>query len=325
MVAAVDQLLTNFPAGWGVIKADQLNEELVEKPDLIVIDVRTPGEVEKGVIDAPNVLTIPLDDFIALQDQWPAAKDAEIVTYCKAGHRSTMAMTILLAYGYENVRSLAGGYTAWVSAEYPIVGGEADFKATYGEMIANMKGYYALKDMAALNEMLASDNPPFLLDVRNPAELEDTGHIEGAVNIPLKELAQHIDLLPSFDTPIVTYCKGGWRAAIAMTALHAMGWKDVVAFHSPSYTGWAAEGYPTVEGLAEEPMVLDAAHPDPALVAAIDEMLQNYPDGWGGISPDGLVEALVENPDIIVIDVRTPGEVSLTCKTNGRPIRTLKL
>jgi len=58
--------------------------------------------------------------FINLQDQWPADKDAEIVTYCKAGHRSTMAMTILRSFGYTNVRSLQGGYTGYVAAGYPV-------------------------------------------------------------------------------------------------------------------------------------------------------------------------------------------------------------
>ena len=82
--------------------------------------------------------------------------------------------------------------------------------------------------MALLVE-LVEDTPPFLLDVRTAAELEENGHIEGATHIPLDELAQHIDLLPAFDTPIVAYCGTGWRATIAMTALHGMGWTDVRA------------------------------------------------------------------------------------------------
>ncbi len=70
---------------------------------------------------------------------------------------------------------------------------------------------------------LAEDPPPFLLDVREIAEVEEKGHIEGAVVIPLRELAQNLDLLPSFDTPIITYCGSGWRATMAMAALANLG------------------------------------------------------------------------------------------------------
>ena len=52
---------------------------------------------------------------------WPDAKDAEIVVYCGSGHRSTMAMTILLTEGYTNVTSLKGGFGGWVSAGFPTV------------------------------------------------------------------------------------------------------------------------------------------------------------------------------------------------------------
>lgn len=51
---------------------------------------------------------------------WPADKDAEILVYCGSGHRSTMAMTMLLTNGYTNVTSLKGGFGAWVAAELPV-------------------------------------------------------------------------------------------------------------------------------------------------------------------------------------------------------------
>ena len=108
---------------WGGKAADALNTDLVEKPDLILIDVRTPEEVaEKGVIavEGQELLTIPLADFIADSAMWPANKDAEIVVYCGSGHRSTMAMTVLLTEGYTNVTSLKGGFGGWVDAGFPV-------------------------------------------------------------------------------------------------------------------------------------------------------------------------------------------------------------
>jgi rhodanese-related sulfurtransferase len=64
---------------------------------------------------------IPLEEFIAQKDKWPADMDASIVAYCGSGHRSTMAMTMLWANGYTDVKSLKGGFTNWATEEYPIV------------------------------------------------------------------------------------------------------------------------------------------------------------------------------------------------------------
>lgn len=302
------EMLANVPEGFGVITADNLNTAIVENPDLILIDVRTPQEVEeKGYIDAPNVQFIPLEEFVALKDQWPADLVAPIVTYCGSGHRSTIAMSILWSYGYTDVQSLKDGYSAWVDAGYSTVGApektEADLDTAFNTFLAGMEGYNTL-GLEDLNLMLAEDPPPFLLDVRQPGELEENGHIEGTVNIPLREVADHIELLPSTDTTIVSYCGSGWRCTIAIAALEAMGWENALSLKGGSYGGWLEEGYPIVEGAAAEPMVLDIAEPDPALVAAMQEMLHNVPEGFGVITADDLATALVENPDLTVIDVR---------------------
>ena len=54
----------------------------------------------------------------------------------------------------------------------------------------------------ALAAALADANV-FLLDVRNPDELEELGTVEGYVNIPIDELADRLDELPR-DKPILT-------------------------------------------------------------------------------------------------------------------------
>ncbi len=311
-VEAIGKMLHNVPDGFGVLKAEDFNTELVDNPDLIVIDVRRADEIEaNGYIDAPNLLSIPLEEFVASQFMWPEELDAPIVTYCGSGHRSTIAMTILWSYGYTDVRSLQGGFGGWVADGYPVAGAPEptwDMDEAFATFLGGMEKYNTI-GLDDFNLALAEDPPPFVIDVRKTAELEELGHIEGAVHIPLSEIADHIDLLPSFDTPIVTYCKGGWRAAIAMTTLHAMGWENVRALTGGSFTGWVDAGYPVVEGLAEEAMVLNAAEPDPAAVAAMQEMLHGMPDGFGVRTADDLFIEIGENPDLILVDVRRQDEV----------------
>lgn len=314
MVKAMQEMLHNVPEGFGGIDNEALNTELAENPDLILIDFRTPEEVEsQGYIDAPNVVFIPLEEMIAMKDQWPADLDAPIVTYCGTGHRSTIAMTTLWSYGYTNVRSLKGGFGEWVAAGLPGVNVPEpevafDMDTAFNTFLADMEGYNTV-GLEDLNLMLAEDPPPFVLDVRELSEVEENGHIEGAVNIPLREVADHVEWLPSFDTTIVSYCGSGWRCTIALTALEAMGWENVLGLKGGSFGGWVEAGYPVVEGAAPEPMELNAAEPDPAAVAAMQAMLQSVPDGYGGISADDLFLAIGENPDLILIDARTDAEV----------------
>ena len=297
---------------FGILSADDLNLAIGENADLVVIDVRTQGEVdEKGFIEAPNWIHIPLEDFVASRSEWPAGPETPIAIYCGSGHRSTMAMTIMFAYGYTDVTSLSDGFGGWAEAGFSVAGGSAALDSAYSTMLENMVGYNTVKTADVLLAEMIEDQPPFVLDVRAESELEDGGYIEGAAaNIPLDLLAQNLDKLPSFDTPIVTYCAGGWRATIAMTALHAMGWTDVRAL-KVGFADWAEAGNPVVEG-APETVVLNAAQPDIGVVAKVDAALtavKSLGSKWGIMTADTLNLALGENSDLILIDVRTTGEL----------------
>ncbi len=296
---------------YGIITADDLNLAIGENADLVVIDVRRQEEVgEKGYIDSPNWIHIPLESFVDSRVEWPA-QDAPIAVYCGSGHRSTMAMTMLYAYGYSDVTSLSGGFGGWVEAGYPVAGGAGALDANYSAMLETMVAYNTVGSADVLLAEMIEDQPPFVLDVRSAEEVADSGYIEGAAaNIPLDVLAQNVDKLPAFDTPIVTYCAGGWRATIAMTALHAMGWTDVRAL-KVGFSDWAEGGNPVMEGTLESP-VLNAAMPDAGVVAKVDAALtavKGLGSNWGIMRADALNTSLAEKPELILIDVRTAEEL----------------
>lgn len=62
-----------------------------------------------------------------------------------------------------------------------------------------------------------------LLDVRTPAEFR-SGHLQGSVNIPVSELEQRVDEIPT-DRPVVVYCRSGGRSHAAAGALGARGYE----------------------------------------------------------------------------------------------------
>jgi hydroxyacylglutathione hydrolase len=70
-------------------------------------------------------------------------------------------------------------------------------------------------------EQLGAPDPPLLLDVRTAREYGEA-HIEGAVNMPLSQLAGRIGEVPT-DRAIVVYCASGYRSAIASSLLRREG------------------------------------------------------------------------------------------------------
>lgn len=77
----------------------------------------------------------------------------------------------------------------------------------------------------ALAEQLAAPTPPGLIDVRTRREWAD-GHIDGAVNVPLAQLAGQLDTL-AHDHPLIVYCASGYRSAIAASMLRRAGMERV--------------------------------------------------------------------------------------------------
>ena len=57
-----------------------------------------------------------------------------------------------------------------------------------------------------------------LLDVRTPGEFA-SGHVRGAINIPVQDLAQRVDEIPA--GRVVVYCQSGRRSASATRTLRA--------------------------------------------------------------------------------------------------------
>jgi molybdopterin/thiamine biosynthesis adenylyltransferase/rhodanese-related sulfurtransferase len=102
------------------IDVHELARARAANPELLVLDVREPREVEIARIEIDGALVIPLGELPRRLGELPT--HAEIVTFCHHGLRSLRAREILQAAGFGNVRSLAGGIDAWsreINAEVP--------------------------------------------------------------------------------------------------------------------------------------------------------------------------------------------------------------
>lgn len=78
-------------------------------------------------------------------------------------------------------------------------------------------------DPEQLSQWLADDQPPQLIDVREPHERE-AGYIEGSRHIGLVALTDAAATIDR-DLPVVFYCRVGARSAMAMQAFRASGYE----------------------------------------------------------------------------------------------------
>ena len=89
-------------------------EEFAEKigrPDALLIDVRTPGEIENGKIAGALELDFRAPDFPDRLAQLDTSKTYLI--YCASGGRSSRAAEMAAGLGARRVYNLKGGYRAW--------------------------------------------------------------------------------------------------------------------------------------------------------------------------------------------------------------------
>jgi rhodanese-related sulfurtransferase len=91
-----------------------------------------------------------------------------------------------------------------------------------------------------LKKLVDARKRVFLLDVREPKELEEEGAIKGAINIPLGTLAGRLAQVPK-GVQLVSICRRSARAARAADLLEKNGYTRIRTF---AMNDWREKGYP---------------------------------------------------------------------------------
>ena len=103
--------------------------------------------------------------------------------------------------------------------------------------------------LAEAGSELASPAPVgfTLIDVRERDEWE-RGRLPGAVHLARGVLERDVEgVVPDLGAPLVLYCGGGYRSALAAASLQDMGYTDVASMDG-GWRAWTAAGYPTESG-----------------------------------------------------------------------------
>jgi hydroxyacylglutathione hydrolase len=178
-------------------------ETTAEVTRALVLDTRQPEEFAKGFV--PNSINIGLDGSFAMWvgELIPDLKQ-EILLITEVG-KEEETITRLSRVGYDfTIGYLAGGFEAWKAANKEVESVNRISAEEFAQQLTSEK--------------------PMVIDVRKKSEY-DSEHVEGAINIPLNVLNQHLSEIPK-DNYFVLHCAGGYRSMIASSMLKQRGWSN---------------------------------------------------------------------------------------------------
>ena len=99
------------------ITVDEFHELLENGKDIVILDVREPGEYEICRLEGSKL--IPLNELHSRVNELDTAD--EIVVHCHHGVRSLRATTFLRNLGFKKVKSLKGGIDEWAINYDPLM------------------------------------------------------------------------------------------------------------------------------------------------------------------------------------------------------------
>lgn len=98
--------------------AHDLIEENRGRPDFLIVDVRTPGEFQRGFIEGAVLMDYYAPEFrvrFAALD-----RNATIFVYCHSGSRSSDVLQLADKLGFARAFDLRGGIVTWVAEGLPL-------------------------------------------------------------------------------------------------------------------------------------------------------------------------------------------------------------
>lgn len=194
--------------GYENIDGKQTEKLLNSDKDVLIIDVRSEYEYEKGHL--LNAINLPYDDddFKSELNEIIDYKDKTVLVYCRSGNRSEKAAVKLVDNGFKNVKNVTDGVD------------EYDYKLVKVDNITGREAEKMINDDK-------HDKNLIILDVREPKDFNN-GHLLNAINIPIENIDKRMDELRNYKSKdIIVYCNTGRKSAEVAEKLVEHGFTDV--------------------------------------------------------------------------------------------------
>ena len=95
----------------------ELCEIVAKRPDVLLLDVRTPeefaGQADEKFGHLKNAVNIPVQELESRLRELDGAKNKEIIVYCSHNHRSPRASYLLTVNGFKHIKNMTGGMATW--------------------------------------------------------------------------------------------------------------------------------------------------------------------------------------------------------------------
>jgi rhodanese-related sulfurtransferase len=111
------------------------------------------------------------------------------------------------------------------------------------KIVAEAKGRVKETNVAEVVARLRRGETFQVVDVREESEYA-AGHLPGAIHLSKGVIERDIEKrIPDHDQPIVLYCGGGFRSALAADNIQRMGYTNVLSMDG-GWRAWQASGEP---------------------------------------------------------------------------------
>ena len=111
------------------------------------------------------------------------------------------------------------------------------------KLVQDAKAHVKEADYRDVKKRLDAGEKLILVDTREDSEWAN-GHIPGAIHLGKGVIERDIEkAIPDIDAPIVLYCGGGFRSALAADSRQKMGYKNVISMDG-GWRGWTEANFP---------------------------------------------------------------------------------
>jgi rhodanese-related sulfurtransferase len=114
------------------------------------------------------------------------------------------------------------------------------------KLVQDAKSRVKQIDHREIKKRLDAGEKFILVDTREDLEWAK-GHLPGAIHLGKGVIERDIEkTIPDHDAPVVLYCGGGFRSALAADNLQKMGYTNVISMDG-GWRGWTESGYPVTK------------------------------------------------------------------------------
>jgi glyoxylase-like metal-dependent hydrolase (beta-lactamase superfamily II)/rhodanese-related sulfurtransferase len=116
VMGTADPSLENIEVKY--IDARMLNDLIEDKPDVMLLDVREPYELNEELGHIDGITNVPVGGLMSHLNKLGDDKGKDIVVICRSGARAGTAAKELTKEGYSNVSVLQNGMIGWRDSGY---------------------------------------------------------------------------------------------------------------------------------------------------------------------------------------------------------------